>query len=59
MDTNITIYNAKVVSVDQKALGTTYACPECGNEATPDHKDLVDCTCGLILQKTLVLSMTK
>ena len=51
MDTDITIYNAKVVPVDQKALGTTYTCPECGNEAKPDHEDLVNCTRGLMSAK--------
>ena len=47
-DTETTIYNIKVVSVDQKALAIRYTCPDCSSEVTRDHKDLVDCTCGLI-----------
>ena len=48
MDTETTIYNTKVLSVDQNALATTYTCLDCGNEFTPNHKDLVGCTCGLM-----------
>ena len=48
MDTETTIYNTKVVSLGQKGLATTYTCPDCSNENTPDHKDLVDCICELI-----------
>ena len=51
MDTETTIYNTKVVSVDQKELATTYACPDCTKEVTPDHEDLVDCTCWLMSPK--------
>ena len=51
MDTKATIYNTKVVSVDQKALATTYICPDCSNEVTPDHGGIVDCTCGLMSAK--------
>ena len=47
-DTETTIYNIKVVSVDQKALATRYTCSDCSSEVTPDHKDLVDRICGLI-----------
>ena len=35
VDTETTIYNTKVVSIDQKALATTYTCPDCSSEATP------------------------
>ena len=47
VDNEKAIYNTKVVSVYQKALATTYVCPDCSNEVTPDQEDLVDCTCGL------------
>ena len=51
LDIEIAIYNKKVVSVDQKALATTCTCSDCGNEITPYHKDLVDCTCGTMSAK--------
>ena len=35
VDTETTIYNTKVVSIDQKALATTYTCPDYSSEATP------------------------
>ena len=51
VDTATTIYNTKVVSVDQKALSATYICPDCSNEVISDHEYLVDCTCGLMSAK--------
>ena len=51
MDTETTINNTKAASVDQKALASTYTCPDCSNEVTPDHQDLVDCTCRLMPAK--------
>ena len=46
-----TIYNTKVVSVDQRVLTTTFNFPDCSNEVTAGHKDLVDCTCGIMSAK--------
>ena len=51
VDTETTTYNTKIASVDQTALATTYTCPDCSNQVTPDHEDLVDCTCRLISAK--------
>ena len=51
VDTETTIYNTKVVSIDQKALATTYTCPDCSTEATPHLEHLVDCTCRLMSAK--------
>ena len=38
VDTETTISNKKVVSVDQKALASTYPRPDCSNEVTPNHQ---------------------
>ena len=46
VDTETTIYIIKV-SVNQKVLATIYTCPDCNNEVTPGHEDLLRCTCGL------------
>ena len=51
MDTGTTIYNTKAVSDDEKALATTYTCPDCSNEVMPDRKDLVGCICELMFAK--------
>ena len=51
VDTETIISNKKVVSVDQKALATTYTRPEWSNEVTPNHEYLVDCACGLMSAK--------
>ena len=51
MGTETTIYNTRVVSVDQKALANTYTSTDCSNDVLPDHEDLVDCTCRLMSAK--------
>ena len=51
VDIETTIYNTKVVSVDQRVLTTTFNFPDCSNEVTAGHKDLVDCTWGIMSAK--------
>ena len=51
VDTETTICNTKVVSVDQRVLETTFNFPDCSNEVTAGHEDLVDCTCGIMSAK--------
>ena len=51
MGTETTIYNTRVVSVDQKALANTFTSTDCSNDVLPDHEDLVDCTCRLMSAK--------
>ena len=51
MNNESNIHNSKVVSVDQKFLSKTFNCPGCNKEVTPDHEDLVDCLCGLMVTK--------
>ena len=51
MNNESNIHNSMVVSVDQKFLSKTFHCPDCNKEVTPDHKDLVDCLCGLMVIK--------
>ena len=46
VDTETTIYNTEVVSIDQKGLATTYTCTDCSKKGMPDQEDLVNCTCG-------------
>ena len=59
------INNPKVFSINQMALATTYNCPDCSNEFTPDHEDLVDCVCkrtsekdSCIVNDNVMLSVT-
>ena len=51
MNNESNIHNSKVVSVDQKFLSKTFHCSGCNKEVTPDHEDLVDCLCGLMVTK--------
>ena len=51
VDTETIIYNIKAVSIDEKALATTYTRSNCSNKVTPDHEDLVDCICELTFAK--------
>ena len=32
-------------------MSKTSHCPDCNKEVTPDHEDLVDCLCGLMVVK--------
>ena len=55
-DTEITLYNTKVVPVDQKALATICNCPDCSNRVTSDCEDLVDCRCGILSVRLLFVN---
>ena len=51
VNTGSNIDNTKIVSVGQKSLSKIFHLRDCNKEVTPDHEDLVDCLCGLMVAK--------
>ena len=48
IDTQIAVLNTKISKVDQNNLVIAYYCPSCAIPVTPDHKGMIDCSCGLM-----------
>ena len=47
-DTQTEVLNTNISKFDQNDLVIAYYCPSCAIPVTPDHKGMIDCSCGLM-----------
>ena len=59
IDTQTEVLNIKISKVDQHDLVITYYCPSCAIPVTPDHKGIIDCSCGIMATKDKCLTNDK
>ena len=59
IDTQTEVLNTKISRVDQHDLVITYYCPSCAIPVTPDHKEIIDCSCGIMATKDKCLTNDK
>ena len=59
IDTQREVLNIEISQVDQNDLEITYYCPSCAIPVTPDHEEIIYCSCGLMATKDKCLTNGK